>query len=54
MPAAGSVLQGAYIAKGMGKEELVLRRERIAKNPGRAAAFEQGLAEGAMKARSWP
>jgi serine/threonine-protein kinase len=46
MPVARSVLQRAYIAKGMRDEQLAAQRERIARDPGRVAAFEQGLAEG--------
>jgi TolB-like protein/Tfp pilus assembly protein PilF len=46
MPVARSVLQRAYIAKGMRDEQLADQRERIARDPERMAAFEQGLAEG--------
>ena len=45
-PIAGAVLQHAAIAKGMKEEQLELQRERIARDPGRVAAFERGLAEG--------
>jgi TolB-like protein/Tfp pilus assembly protein PilF/predicted Ser/Thr protein kinase len=46
MPFADNVLQHVYIAKGMREEQLEQQRERIAMDPGRVAAFEQGLAEG--------
>ena len=46
MPVARSSLQRAYIAKGMRNEQLAAQRERIARDPERIAAFEQGLAEG--------
>ena len=46
MPVARGVLQDAYIAKGMRDEQLADQRERIARDPERVAAFEQGLAEG--------
>jgi serine/threonine-protein kinase len=45
-PIAGAVLQHAFIAKGMREEQLELQKERIARDPERVAAFEQGLAEG--------
>jgi serine/threonine-protein kinase len=45
-PLAGAVLQHVFIAKGMREEQLEHQRERIARDPGRVAAFEQGLAEG--------
>ncbi len=45
-PIAGGVLQAAFIAKGMKEEQLELQREKIARDPGRVAAFERGLAEG--------
>jgi TolB-like protein len=43
---AEAVLQAAFIAKGMKEEQLELQRERIARDPGRVAAFEEGLSEG--------
>jgi serine/threonine-protein kinase len=43
---AETVLQAAFIAKGMKEEQLELQRERIARDPGRVAAFEEGLSEG--------
>jgi serine/threonine-protein kinase len=46
MPVAHGVLQDAYIAEGMRDEQLADQRERIARDPERVAAFEQGLAEG--------
>jgi TolB-like protein/Tfp pilus assembly protein PilF len=45
-PIAGAVLQHVSIAKGMREEQLRHQRERIARDPERVAAFEQGLAEG--------
>jgi eukaryotic-like serine/threonine-protein kinase len=39
-------LQCVYIVKGMREEQLADQRRRIANDPGRVAAFEQGLAEG--------
>ncbi|HSN54658.1 MAG TPA: protein kinase [Candidatus Sulfomarinibacteraceae bacterium] len=45
-PVADFVLQTAFIAKGMKEEQLELQRERIARDPGRVAAFEEGLSEG--------
>jgi TolB-like protein/Tfp pilus assembly protein PilF len=41
-----SALQRAFIVKGMRDEQLALQRQRIAKDRGRVAAFERGLAEG--------
>ena len=38
--------QHVCIIKGMRKEQLAEQRERIAKDPGRVAAFEKGLSEG--------
>jgi tetratricopeptide (TPR) repeat protein len=38
--------QRAYIMKGMREGVLASQRERIAKDPGRVAAFEKGLSEG--------
>ncbi len=46
MGIAGAVLHDAYIAKGMKEVQLELQRGRIAGDPGRVAAFEEGLAEG--------
>jgi serine/threonine-protein kinase len=43
---ASNALQYAYMAKGMREEQLAFQRERIAQDPERVAAFEQGLAEG--------
>jgi TolB-like protein/Flp pilus assembly protein TadD len=43
---SNSALQYAFIGKGMRDEQLAHQRERIARDPGRVAAFEQGLAEG--------
>ena len=43
---ANGALQLAYIAKGLRDEQLAHQRERIARDPGRVAAFEEGLAEG--------
>jgi adenylate cyclase len=43
---AWSALGYAFITKGMHDEQLALQRERLAKDPGRLAALEQGLAEG--------
>ncbi len=45
-PIAETVLQAAFIGKGMQEEQLELQRGRIARDPGRVAAFERGLAEG--------
>jgi len=45
-PIAGAVLQHVFIAKGMREEQLEHQRERIARDPERVAAFEQGLVEG--------
>jgi serine/threonine-protein kinase len=45
MPVARAVLQYLYISKGMHDELLADQRERIAHDPERVAAFEQGLAE---------
>jgi len=53
-PIAGAVLQHVFIAKGMREEQLEHQRERIARDPGRVAAFEQGLAEGATRVRRRP
>ncbi len=44
--ASNSALQVAFIKLGMRDEQLSLQRGRIAKDPGRVAAFERGLAEG--------
>ena len=41
-----SALQRAFIVKGMRDEQLAQQRQRIAKDGGRVAAFERGLAEG--------
>jgi TolB-like protein/Flp pilus assembly protein TadD len=41
-----TALQYAFIGSGMRDEQLAHQRERIARDPGRVAAFEQGLAEG--------
>jgi len=50
---AARALECAFIAKGMYEEHLALQRERIAKDPERLAALEQGFAEagyqGAMR-----
>jgi len=46
MSVARSARQGVYIVRGMREEQLAEQRERIAKDPGRVAAFEKGLAEG--------
>jgi TolB-like protein/Tfp pilus assembly protein PilF len=45
-PIAAAARQLVYIAKGMREEQLKDQRERLAQDPGRVAAFEQGLAEG--------
>ncbi len=42
---ARAALQYVFISKGMRDELLALQRERIAHDPERVAAFEQGLAE---------
>jgi TolB-like protein/Tfp pilus assembly protein PilF len=44
-PVALSNLEEALIAKGMRNEQLAVQRGRVAHDPGRVAAFEQGLAE---------
>jgi len=44
-PVALTNLEEALFAKGMRNEQLALQRERVADDPGRVAAFEQGLAE---------
>jgi tetratricopeptide (TPR) repeat protein len=41
--------QRAFIMKGMREEVLASQRERIAKDPGRVAAFEKGLSEGGFE-----
>jgi hypothetical protein len=50
---AGRALECALVSKGMRDEHVALQRERIARDPERLAAFEQGLAEagyeGAMR-----
>jgi tetratricopeptide (TPR) repeat protein len=50
---AAGALECAFVSKGMRDEHLALQRERIARDPERLAAFEQGLAEngyeGAMR-----
>ncbi len=46
MGVAQGARQRAYIMKGMREEVLASQRERIAKDPGRVAAFEKGLSEG--------
>jgi len=43
---AEGIQQYVYIAKGMHDEQLAQQRKRIAKDPERVAAFQQGLAEG--------
>jgi TolB-like protein len=43
---AKGVLQRAFIVKGMRDEQLAMQRQRIAKDRGRVAVLEQGLAEG--------
>jgi serine/threonine-protein kinase len=43
---AATVQQFVYIAKGMRNEQLAQQRKRIAKDPERVAAFQQGMAEG--------
>jgi tetratricopeptide (TPR) repeat protein len=43
-PARGTV-QAVFISKGMREEQLAHQRERIARDPERVEAFEQGLAE---------
>jgi TolB-like protein/Tfp pilus assembly protein PilF len=45
VPAAATV-QSVFISKGMRDEQLAHQRERIARDPQRVAAFEQGLAKG--------
>ena len=45
-PITGAVLQHAYIAQGRREAQLEHQRERIARDPGRVAAFEGGLADG--------
>jgi len=43
---AFTVMQRAYMAKGMRDEQLADQRLRISRDPERVAAFEKGLAEG--------
>jgi tetratricopeptide (TPR) repeat protein len=43
---APGALECAFVSKGLRDEHLALQRERIARDPERVAAFEQGLAEG--------
>jgi TolB-like protein/tetratricopeptide (TPR) repeat protein len=43
---AFTVMQRAYMAKGMRDEQLADQRLRISRDPERVAAFERGLAEG--------
>jgi TolB-like protein/Tfp pilus assembly protein PilF len=43
---AASALECAFVSKGMRDEHLALQRQRIARDPERLAALEQGLAEG--------
>ena len=44
-PVALTNLEEALFALGMRNEQLALQRERVADDPARVAAFEQGLAE---------
>jgi len=46
-----SALECAFISKGMYEEHLALQRERIAGDPERLAALEQGFAEAGYQAR---
>jgi serine/threonine protein kinase len=45
-PLASNCIQSVQIIKGMRNELLAIQRKRIAGDPERVAAFEQGLAEG--------